>query len=138
MGVYRGIAPVLTQVTLHRAVDHDDIGTWSILAGVKQRIGTNTRVLRAGAAEVTRMFVPGGSIGAQACATVGGGFGVETVGGGYPEYTHADWDWRPEWMRTEPWRTRYAVDELLADFTPRYDDSINDGRQGPCEIAPAR
>jgi hypothetical protein len=62
----RGMAPVLAQVTLHRAVDHDDQGTWSILAEVKQQIGASTPVIRAASAEITRLFVTIELIGAQA------------------------------------------------------------------------
>jgi hypothetical protein len=60
------MAPVLAQVTLHRAVDHDDQGTWSILAEVKQQIGASTPVIRAASAEITRLFVTVELIGAQA------------------------------------------------------------------------
>jgi hypothetical protein len=35
---------------------------------------------------------------------------------GFPEYTTRDWDTRPDWMRTEPWCTKYAVDAVMSGF----------------------
>jgi hypothetical protein len=116
----RGMAPILAQVTLHRAVDHDDKGTWSILSKVKQQIGASTPVIRAASAEIERVFVTAGLIGREAAVELANrlaaSLGVEAVAG-FPEYSTDDWDTRPDWMRSEPWRSRYFVDAMLPGFT---------------------
>jgi hypothetical protein len=61
-----GMAPLLAQVTLHRAVEHDDRGTWSILSKVKRQISVSTPVLRAESAEITKVFVTPELIGTKA------------------------------------------------------------------------
>lgn len=116
----RRMAPVLAQVKLRRAVEHDDQGTWSVLAHVKQQIGAHTPVLRAASAEITRVFVSDELIGAQAAVTLAdrlaASYGVEAVAG-FPEYTADEWDLRPAWMYEKPWCTLYSVDSVLSGFT---------------------
>lgn len=133
----RGMAPVLTKVVLQRAVDHDDIDMWSTLSCVREKIGVRTPVLRAASVEITHAFVPYTSwidrqTTAQIADRLSAGFGIKTFAAGMlPKYTPADWDARPEWMRTEPWRTKYRVDSMLKGFT-------RDGYRKPAEDAHAR
>ncbi|SON63381.1 putative low molecular weight protein-tyrosine-phosphatase [Mycobacterium simulans] len=112
----RGMAPVLTHVMLQGAVAHDDVGTWCPLSHVRQQIATSTPVIRAASAEIIRIFVTRELIGAEAAVEVAERlattFGVEAVAG-LPTFTRHDWDTRPQWMRTEPWRTKYHVDALI-------------------------
>jgi hypothetical protein len=102
-----GIAPILTQVRLHRAMECLDLG-----AGV----AGGTPVLRAASAEVTRIFVTDELIGIQKARELANrlaaSYDVEAIVG-LPKFTQHDWDARPEWMRTEPWRTMYRVDALV-------------------------
>jgi hypothetical protein len=69
--------------------------------------------------EITRFFVPDELIGAAAAGDLAqrleARYGVEAVTG-YPDYTTDDWDSRPKWMRTEPWRSMYSIDERLRDI----------------------
>jgi hypothetical protein len=86
----RGMAPILAQVTLHRAVDHDDRGTWSILSRVKRQISVSTPVLRGASAEIRRVFVTPELIGTEAAVKLANRlsvtFDVEVVAG-FPKYT---------------------------------------------------
>ncbi|MGE2690091.1 hypothetical protein [Mycolicibacterium pulveris] len=136
---------LLTEVTCHRPVYHDDRGETPVLTGLEQhpdgvaQLGYEVRcevdaasrtvyslneinipVIRAASVEITRIFVPDELIGAAAARTLAqrlsAGYGVEAVVG-YPDYTPDEWDSRPEWMRTEPWRSMYCVDERLQGFT---------------------
>lgn len=131
-----GMVPVLARVKLLSAIDDDDVGTWAVLSALKQHIDAPTPVIRAASAEITRIFVPGALIGAAAAdrlaQRLAAGFGVETVGGEYPEYSAAEWDSRPEWMRDEPWRTRYFVDAVMTGFTR--DGHQNKPRAKPLHI----
>ncbi|WP_237083382.1 hypothetical protein [Mycobacteroides abscessus] len=117
-GQHRGMVPVLAQVRLRQAVEHDDKGTWSILSQVKQQIKVSTPVIRAATAEITRMYITDDLIGPETADNLAqrltASFEVKTDRS-FPPCTTQDWDSRPEWMRTEPWRTQYAVDSLL-DF----------------------
>lgn len=122
------MAPVLTEVTLRRVVDHDDMATAPILWHPDaDSLSTNFPVLRAASAEIQRMFVttePRGTAtsteakheavkNALALADrLAEQFGVPAVAG-FPEYTAHDWDTRPAWMRNEPWCTEYRVNRLL-------------------------
>lgn len=119
----RGMVPVLAQVRLRQAVEHDDKGTWSILSQVKQQIKVSTPVVRAASAEITRMYITDELIGPEAAdglaQRLAASFGVGAQVGP-PHCTANDWDSRPEWMRTEPWRTQNAVDSTLAGLIPGY------------------
>ncbi|MGH3725007.1 MAG: hypothetical protein ACRDUS_12910 [Mycobacterium sp.] len=114
----RGMVPVLARVRLRQVVEHNDIGTWSILSQVRRQIKTSTPVVRAASAEITRIYITDELAGAKAADSIAQrlamSFGVETFGGDYPTFSSADWDSRPEWMCTEPWSTLYAVDSILA------------------------
>jgi len=130
---------VLAAVTLERAVRHNDSG-YSVFLGPDGyvRLGRHldvevdnqgrriyrldevaVPVLRAAAATITRLHVPDQPpVKAERIAQrLAARFGVEAMPG-WPDYTPAEWDSRPEWLRGEPWRARYRVDELLAGFTP--------------------
>lgn len=113
----RGMMPVLTQVRLRQVVEHDDKGTWSILSQVKQQIKVSTPVIRAASAEITRMYITDELTGAEAADNLAQrlavNFDVKTDRC-LPPCTAQDWDSRPHWMRTEPWRTQNAVDSTLA------------------------
>jgi protein-tyrosine-phosphatase len=102
-----GIAPILTQVALHRAIESLDLG-----AGVDGGVP----VLRAASAEVERIFVTDELIGTRRATELANrlaaSYGVEAIVG-LPKFTQDDWDARPEWMRTEPWRSMYRVDSLV-------------------------
>lgn len=112
----RGMVPVLAQVKLRQAVEHDDKGTWSILSQVKQQIKVSTPVIRAATAEITHMYITDDLIGPEAADNLAqhltASFDVKTDRS-LPPYTTQDWDSRPEWMRTEPWRTQNVVDSTL-------------------------
>ena len=121
------MAPVLSRVTLRRAVDHDDKGVAAILwhRGCEP-IATSTPVIRASSLEITRLFVTDELIGTVAADDLADRlatrYDVEAVAG-FPEYAADDWDTRPDWMHTEPWRTLCAVDAVMSGFT-------RDGYQG--------
>ncbi|WP_326544691.1 hypothetical protein QGN31_06560 [Mycobacterium sp. 2-64] len=126
-----GMVPVLAHVTLHQVMDHDDIATAPILwHDEADSLATNFPVLRAGSAEIQRMFVTAEPRGTATSAEAKRGaledavvlaerlteqFGVPAVAG-FPEYTAQDWDARPEWMRAEPWRSEYRVGGVLWRF----------------------
>jgi hypothetical protein len=101
-------------------VEHDDVDTWAPLARVKAKITAPTPVLRAASAEITAVFVTdethGAEVARQLARRLKWGLGVEATIG-YPEYSAEDWDARPEWMRVDPWRSTYHVDEMMAGFT---------------------
>jgi hypothetical protein len=95
-------------VELKRVVDADDRGKAPPLADRRQwDLDTHVPVLRSGSAEVTRMFVTdeldryrrttGSAV--ELAERLAASFGVEAFAG-FPEYTSAEWDSRPEWMRT--------------------------------------
>lgn len=116
-----GMVPVLARVRLQRAVEHDDNGTWAVLAEARRVICTPTPVLRAASAEITRLFVPGDLLddrsGAELAARLAHAFGVEAATG-LPVYSREEALATPEWMRAEPWFTSYAVDAMMTGLRP--------------------
>lgn len=142
-----GMVPILSRVELHRAAGHDDkgmapiltqfdangherylpLGIWSRVKQVDDlgrktyvSLGTSIPVIRAASAEIRRVFVTAELIGAEAAIELANrlaaSLDVEAVAG-FPEFTARDWDTRPDWMSTEPWRSLYAVDAVMSCFT---------------------
>ena len=120
-GPARGMVPVLARCTFRRAVAHDDVATWAVLSDVRGQIDVATPVLRAGSARIERVFVTDGLAGDGAAAReladrLGAALDVDGIAG-LPRCTGLDWEQRPEWMRLQPWNTRYQVDRLLSGLT---------------------
>lgn len=128
---HRGMAPVLTRVTLHRVTDHDDFATAPILWHPEaDSLDTNFPVLRAASAEIQHMFVTAEPMGTaqddetkrravskavELADRLAEQSGVPVVAG-FPQYTAQDWDTRPAWMRDEPWRGEYRVSSVMRGF----------------------